>query len=63
MAIAVTYLQEWEDSPRNIVSIIDRFGEIKLEYAKVHTCDFGAEALLPLLPCSTHKARQFRWGR
>ena len=37
MAIAVTYLQEWEDSPRNIVSIIDRFGEIQLEYAKLHT--------------------------
>ena len=46
MAIAVTYLQKWEGSPQNAVSIIDRHGEIKLEYAKVHTCDFGAEALL-----------------
>ena len=46
MAIAVTYLQKWEGSPRNAVSIIDRHGEIRLEYAKVHTCDFDVESLL-----------------
>jgi len=44
MAIAVTYLQKWEGSPRNAVSIIDCHGKIALEYAKVHTCDFGVEA-------------------
>jgi len=46
MAIAVTYLQKWEGAPRNAVSIIDRHGEIRLEYAKVHTCDFDVESLL-----------------
>jgi len=46
MAIAVTYLQKWEGTPRNTVSIVDRHGVAQLEYAKVHTCDFSAEALL-----------------
>lgn len=40
MAIALTYLESWEGSPRNSVSIIDRHGKIILTYAKVHTCDF-----------------------
>lgn len=40
MAIAITYLEEWDGPPRNTVSVIDRFGEIVLTYAKVHTCDF-----------------------
>jgi N-carbamoylputrescine amidase len=46
MAIAVTYLQKWDPAPRNVVSIISRTGEIVLTYAKVHTCDFWAEAAL-----------------
>lgn len=46
MAIAVTYLQKWNGSPRNAVSIIDRDGQVQLEYAKVHTCDFSVESLL-----------------
>ena len=46
MAIAVTYLQKWNPAPRNVVSIISRKGEIVLTYAKVHTCDFWAEAAL-----------------
>jgi N-carbamoylputrescine amidase len=46
MAIAVTYLQAWPGGPRNSVSLINRGGEILLTYAKVHTCDFGAESLL-----------------
>lgn len=46
MAIALTFLQRWEERPRNSVAIIDRHGEIALTYAKVHTCDFDAEALL-----------------
>jgi N-carbamoylputrescine amidase len=41
MAIAVTYLERWENAPRNTVSLIDRHGEIALTYAKVHTCDFS----------------------
>jgi N-carbamoylputrescine amidase len=42
MAIALTYLEEWEPLPRNSVSLIDRHGEIVMTYAKVHTCDFDA---------------------
>lgn len=44
MAIALTYLQKWEPSPRNSVSVIDRHGEIAMTYSKVHTCDFGVDA-------------------
>lgn len=42
MAIALTYLERWDGpaGPRNTVSLIDRRGEIRLTYAKVHTCDF-----------------------
>lgn len=46
MAIALTYLQQWEGGPRNVLSLIDRHGEIRLTYAKVHTCDFSVEAAL-----------------
>jgi N-carbamoylputrescine amidase len=46
MAIAITYLEQWPGAPRNSVSLIDRHGEIVLTYAKAHTCDFGAEALV-----------------
>lgn len=46
MAIAITYLEKWEGRPRNTVSLIDRRGEIILTYAKVHTCEFDAEAIL-----------------
>jgi predicted amidohydrolase len=40
MAIALTYLQEWNPAPRNALSLIDRRGQIAFTYAKVHTCDF-----------------------
>jgi predicted amidohydrolase len=43
MAIGITYLEKWPNLPRNTVSIIDRFGNCVLTYAKVHTCDFGKE--------------------
>jgi predicted amidohydrolase len=46
MAIALTYLEKWDDRPRNAVSLIDRQGEIVLTYAKVHTCEFDAECAL-----------------
>ena len=42
MAIAITYLEQWPGAPRNTVSLIDRYGEIALTYAKIHTCDFDA---------------------
>jgi len=44
MAIAITYLERWGGLPRNTVSLIDRFGNSALTYAKVHTCDFSSEA-------------------
>ena len=49
MAIGVTYLERWPGAPRNTISLIDRHGEIVLDYAKVHTCDFGLKeaALTP----------------
>ena len=43
MAIAVTLLERYEPMPRNTMVLFDRFGQRKLVYAKVHTCDFGAE--------------------
>jgi predicted amidohydrolase len=46
MAIAVTYLERWPGLPRNTVSIINRFGNIILTYAKIHTCDFDVEKQL-----------------
>jgi N-carbamoylputrescine amidase len=46
MAIALTYLQKWEGAPRNVVSLLDRHGALRLTYAKVHTCDFDTEIAL-----------------
>ena len=43
MAIAVTLLEKYAPKPRNTLVLFDRFGVRKLVYAKVHTCDFGAE--------------------
>ncbi len=46
MAIALTYLERWPNSPRNSLSLIDRHGEVLFTYAKIHTCDFDVEAAL-----------------
>ena len=43
MAIGVTLLEAHETAPRNTLVLFDRSGRQKLVYAKVHTCDFGAE--------------------
>ena len=43
MAITVTLLEKYHPAPRNTMVLFDRFGQRKLVYAKVHTCDFGAE--------------------
>lgn len=43
MAIAVTFLEQYEGGPRNSMILFDRFGRRKLTYAKVHTCDFDVE--------------------
>ena len=48
MAIALTYLEQWDGPPRNSVSLIDRHGKIVLTYAKVHTCAFD----LPEAACT-----------
>lgn len=48
MAIALTLLERYMPAPRNTLVLFDRFGHRKLVYAKVHTCDFGAER--PLTP-------------
>lgn len=46
MAIGITLLERQEGSLRNSLVLFDRNGERKLTYAKVHTCDFGAERAL-----------------
>lgn len=46
MAIGITFLEQYEPSPRNTLCLFDRFGNPVLTYAKVHTCDFGAECRL-----------------
>lgn len=43
MAIGITLLEKYENAPRNSLVLFDRFGEQKLVYAKVHTCDFDVE--------------------
>ncbi len=43
MAIGITFLEKYGDSPRNSFILFDRLGEQKLSYAKVHTCDFDVE--------------------
>lgn len=43
MAVGITLLEEYENAPRNSLVLFDRFGERKLVYAKVHTCDFDVE--------------------
>ncbi len=46
MAIGITYLEKHAPLPRNSFTLFDRFGKRMLDYAKVHTCDFGAEKAL-----------------
>lgn len=46
MAIGITYLERFDPSPRNTLTVFDRQGENVLTYAKVHTCDFGDERVL-----------------
>ncbi len=43
MAIGITLLEKFKGAPRNTLVLFDRFGNHKFTYAKVHTCDFGAE--------------------
>lgn len=43
IAIVITYLKKGAHKPSNSLSIIDRNGNIVLNYSKVHTCDFSFE--------------------
>ncbi len=43
MAICITLLEKYIGAPRNTLVLFDRFGNKIITYAKVHTCDFGAE--------------------
>lgn len=46
IAIGITYLESFNGKPRNSITLFDRLGNRVLDYAKVHTCDFGDEARL-----------------
>ena len=46
MAIGITFLEQHKTGPRNTLVLYDRHGNQVLTYAKVHTCDFGAERVL-----------------
>ena len=46
IAIGITFLEKYEGGPRNTMALFDRRGQRKFTYAKVHTCDFGAECSL-----------------
>ncbi len=46
MAVGITLLERKGEALRNTLVLFDRHGERKFTYAKVHTCDFGAERAL-----------------
>jgi len=52
--IAVTYLEAHAPKPRNSVAIINRRGEVALDYSKVFICDFGEEELRKPHPDARH---------
>ena len=51
MNIAVTYLEAHQPLPRNSVSIVNRQGDVVLNYSKVFICDFGKDELEKADPC------------
>lgn len=46
IAVGITFLEKYGEGARNTIVLFDRFGKKRLTYAKVHTCDFGAERSL-----------------
>lgn len=46
IGVCATFLSKTEDKFQNTAIIIDRSGNVLLNYAKVHTCDFSLEKLL-----------------
>jgi len=45
MNIAITYLEAHQPLPRNTVSVLNKRGEVALNYSKVFLCDFGKDGL------------------
>jgi N-carbamoylputrescine amidase len=45
MNIAVSYLEKHQPLPKNTASILNRRGEVVLNYSKVFICDFGKDEL------------------
>ena len=43
MAVGITLLEHYDGDLRNTLVLFDRFGERRLSYSKVHTCDFDVE--------------------
>ncbi len=58
MAIGITYLEKSGVSAKNSLALFDMHGERILDYSKVHTCDFGAEA--PLIPGDDFEVRTLK---
>lgn len=50
MNIAITYLETHQPLPRNSVAILNRKGEVALNYSKVFICNFGKNELNKLNP-------------
>lgn len=46
IGVVATAFSKGEEKPRNTAYLIDRQGEIKMKYDKVHTCDFADEKCL-----------------
>ena len=46
IAVGITFLEKTEGKPKNSMILFDKDGKKVLKYAKVHTCDFDAEARL-----------------
>ena len=46
IAVGITFLEKTEGKPKNSMILFDREGKKVYKYAKVHTCDFDAEARL-----------------
>lgn len=43
MAVGLTFLEQYEPSPRNSFCLFDRYGRMVLHYAKVHLCYFDED--------------------
>ena len=46
MAIGISILEKHDPKPLNTITLFDRNGLERLDYSKVHTCDFDAEKVL-----------------